>query len=224
MILTTTRNIPAENLPVKSEPWMLAIKGQFGEYKDFRDRFFAKPDTWGFCASDKGLRRAIELDDRMPSLTRACRTYGTANVKNLIGAHVSAAIIAMGEQEKFNPFDAQNAAALIVECKRWRHLKFSTVLGFFHALTTAEYKIYGSVTPRKILEVYQQYCERAHEREHEERCRIEKEREEAERAAYEAKCRPWEERAAELGLPPGTSLADWIHMGIAEDEQKGGGK
>ena len=155
------------------------------------------------------------VENNLPTFARIVATYGEEGVAALVGTHITDAILRMGEDRDVDPYDVQFIAEAICESDRFKTLKFTTVLGFFHLLKCGEFDIYGKVTPRKILEAFRKYAIDAQAKEnriaYEKACREEEEA--RERAAAEAIS--WEEFAAKNNLPD-KSMLEWIQRGWRE--------
>lgn len=209
-------HLPAPRIPT----WYGAIVKRFGNAASFISSFKARPEVQEHCALH--MRKAIEMEDSMPSLGRAVAVYGRDVVSSHLSTHLTAALITMGETkaEKIDQYTVRSVGRSMAATRQWPHLRYSTIIGFFHSLTCGEYKIYGDVTPRKIMECFNEYCENANDREGAIRLEIEREKAERERREHDARCISWEERRSRLGLPEGTTLVDWVLMGVEEERKK----
>lgn len=191
------------------EPWALAIRETYGNLPAFAARF--TPKVQKYCA--RNMVKAVE--ENLPTFSRIVATYGEEGVAALVATHITDAILRMGEDRDVDPYDVQFIAEAICESDRFKTLRFTTILGFFHLLKCGEFDIYGKVTPRKILEAFRKYAIDAQAKEnriaYEKTCR--EEAEARERAAAEAIS--WEEFAARNNLPD-KSMTEWIQRGWRE--------
>ena len=176
------------------EPWALAIREQYGNLPAFASRF--TPKVQKYCAQN--MVKAVE--NNLPSFGRIVSTYGEEGIAAIVATHITDAILRMGEDRDVDPYDVQFIASAICESDRFKTLRFTTVLGFFHLLKCGEFDIYGKVTPRKILEAARKYAIDAQAKEN--------------RIAYEKECRKadeerdrWAREAREQTEP--NPLTDW---------------
>lgn len=186
------------------QPWALAIREQYGALPAFAARF--TPKVQKYCAQN--MVKAVEED--LPTFGRIVSTYGEEGVAAIVATHITDAILRMGEDRDVDSYDVQFIAGAICESERFKTLRFTTVLGFFHLLKCGEFDIYGKVTPRKVLEAARKYAIDAQAQEnriaYEKDCR--EADEERDRWAREAReqtgpnpLKDWEAYAAERGLP-----------------------
>lgn len=185
------------------QPWALAIREQYGALPAFAARF--TPKVQKYCAQN--MVKAVE--NNLPTFGRIVSTYGEEGIGAIVATHMTDAILRMGEDRDVDPYDVQFIASAICESERFKTLRFTTVLGFFHLLKCGEFDIYGKVTPRKILEAFRKYAITAQAKEN--RIAYEKDcREyEAKRKREAAEAISWQEYAAGKGIPD-ASLMDFI--------------
>lgn len=192
---------------ISQEPWALAIREQYGNLPAFAARF--TPKVQKYCAQN--MVKAVEND--LPSFGRIVSTYGEEGVAAIVATHITDAILRMGEDRDVDPYDVQFIASAICESSRFKTLRFTTVLGFFHLLKCGEFDIYGKVTPRKVLEAARKYAVDAQAQEN--RIAYEKDCREAaaerERAAAEAIS--WEDYAKKNGIPDADFASYMIRTG-----------
>lgn len=194
-------NSRQSNLPTKQPEWALAIKSHYGEFDKFSVKF--SPKIQRYCATN--LRRAIEQG--VPSFARIITTYGKERIVELISIHVLEMIVSIGEDKDADRHDARFIAEAICDGERFRHLRFTSVLGFFHLLKCGEFEIYGRVTPRKVLEHFRKYADATRDKEDAIMADIEKQEE---RKELESKHTiSWEQYAASRGIPD-KSLTDYL--------------
>ena len=199
-----------------SEPWAIAIKGQFGEFENFAERF--KPTAIVQHTCYTGIARAVRMGDSMPSLIRAQLTYGRENIIILLETHISRMLVTMGAEGKLDAVSVGLLARTIADSPRLRTLKFSTVLGFFAALQSGEYKLYG-INNYEIMRSFKEYAEKAHEIESAERFRIDDEERKRKESESEGDWQKWEVTRQKLGLPPGTTYVDWVLMDVEKEKK-----
>ena len=172
------------------EPWALAIRKSYGNLPAFATKF--SPAVQKYCAQN--MLKAVEND--LPTFGRIVSTYGEEGVGALVATHMTDAILRMGEDRDVDPHDVQFIAEAICQSDRFKTLRFTTVIGFFHFLKCGEFDIYGKVTPRKILEAFRKYAIEAQAKEN--RIAYEKDCREAEAAREQARAHSvtWEQYAA----------------------------
>ncbi len=130
--------------------------------------FAALSNKWGikhqrycYLNIENALRRKI------PPLVGFMKTYGEKNIRTIIAGHLSDAIVKLGEDSDMDSFDVEFAVQAILDNRRARVLNFSSIIGFFYLLKSGELEIFGKITPRKILEQFNKYIEKAGRREDE---------------------------------------------------------
>lgn len=216
MELTPSRRDTTALTTISQEPWALAIREEYGSLPAFAARF--TPQVQKYCAQN--MVKAVE--NNLPTFGRIVSTYGEEGIGAIVATHMTDAILRMGEDRDVDPYDVQFIASAICESERFKTLRFTTVLGFFHLLKCGEFDIYGKVTPRKILEAFRKYAIEAQAQEnrlaYEKACR-EKEAE-MERDRQEAIS--WEQYAASKGLPD-ASLMDYAIRVIQEGKPDSAG-
>lgn len=216
MELTPSRRGTTALTTTSQEPWAIAIREQYGALPAFGARF--SPKVQKYCAQN--MAKAIE--GNLPTFGRIVAAYGEEGIATLIAAHISDALLRLGEERDADPYDVRFTAGAICQSERFRLLRFTTVLGFFHLLKCGEFDIYGRVTPRRILEAFRKYAIEAQAQEnrlaYEKACR-EKEAE-MERDRQEAIS--WEQYAASKGLPD-ASLMDYAIRVIQEGKPDSAG-
>ena len=143
MQLTTSKT----RLPqLSNEEWAIAIRNRYGTTQDlFRTMSVDREVVYHL-----NLPQAIASDT--PTLVRLAKSYGNDATTALLEVHITSAIIAMGEENDAEPSDI-------------KRLNLASVLSFLARLKCGEFKIYGKVTPRKFMEVFNEYAEVAIERE-----------------------------------------------------------
>ena len=175
-------------------PWALAIREEFGQLPDFALRF--APKAQKYCAQN--MVKAVE--NNLPNFARIIATYGEPGIAGLINTHITDAVIKMGEEGDVDPYDVQFIAEAITGSERFRTLRFTTVLGFFHLLKCGEFDIYGKVTPRKILEAFRKYAVEAQAKENRIAYEMEQRQAEAERREWAKTRVSWQEWATGQGI------------------------
>lgn len=210
MELMPSRRTETALTTTSQEPWALAIRESYGNLPAFATKF--SPAVQKYCAQN--MVKAVEND--LPSFGRIVSTYGEEGVGALVATHMTDAILRMGEDRDVDPYDVQFIAEAICQSDRFRTLRFTTVLGFFHLLKCGEFDIYGKVTPRKILDAFRKYAVEAQAKEN--RIAYEKDCREAAAAREQARANAvsWEQYAASKGLPD-ASLADYAIRVIQEN-------
>lgn len=207
MELTPSRRDTTALTTISQEPWALAIREEYGSLPAFAARF--TPKVQKYCAQN--MVKAVE--NNLPSFGRIVRTYGEEGIGAIVATHMTDAILRMGEDRDVDPYDVQFIASAICESERFKTLRFTTVLGFFHLLKCGEFDIYGKVTPRKILEAFRKYAIEAQAKEnriaYEKDCR----EAEAERERSRANAISWEEFAKSHGIPDGDIASYMIRKG-----------
>lgn len=180
---------------ISQKPWALAIRKQYGELPAFAAKF--TPAVQKYCAAN--IRKAVE--DELPTFGRLVNAYGEAGIAQIINAHMTDAILRMGEDRDVDPYDVQFISEAICQSERFRLLRFPSVFAFFHLLKCGEFDIYGKVTPRKILEAFRKYAIEQQAREnriaYEKECREQRE----ERDRWAAQSSTWEDYARSRGIP-----------------------
>lgn len=213
MELIPSRRQDAALTTTSQQPWALAIREQYGNLPAFASRF--TPKVQKYCAQN--MVKAVEED--LPTFGRIVSTYGEEGVAAIVATHITDAILRMGEDRDVDPYDVQFIAGAICESERFKTLRFTTVLGFFHLLKCGEFDIYGKVTPRKILEAFRKYAIDAQAKEN--RIAYEKDCREhdaaRERAAAEAIT--WEQYAAGKGIPD-ADLMDYLNRQAREAQAR----
>lgn len=209
MELTPSRRDTTALTTISQEPWALAIREEYGSLPAFAARF--TPQVQKYCAQN--MVKAVE--NNLPTFGRIVSTYGEEGIGAIVATHMTDAILRMGEDRDVDPYDVQFIASAICESERFKTLRFTTVLGFFHLLKCGEFDIYGKVTPRKILEAFRKYAITAQAKEnriaYEKACR----EKEAERERDRQEAISWEQYAASKGLPD-ASLMDYAIRVIQE--------
>lgn len=192
----------------------LAVRQQYGSIAQLCQRFDITAQR--YCA--KNVEKAVRTD--MPTFGLIVRTYGEDGVAGLINAHITDAIIRMGEERDIDPYDVDFIARAICESERFRLLTMASILRFFHLLKCGEFDIYGKVTPRKILEAFRKYAVEQKARENRIAYEIEQERKEREREEYRKNAVPWEVYAAQNGIDPTGGLSGYLARRTAQEKAK----
>lgn len=136
------------------EPWAVAIREQYGPIEGFVRRFGI--DQQKYCLENVG--KAVM--NHLPTFGRVAAAYGEKAFSAFINTHLTSVILKMGEERRMDAIDIQSVSEAIIESRHGRTLCFTTVLGFFHALKTGEYDIYGQLTPFKIMEAFRKCCDK----------------------------------------------------------------
>lgn len=216
MELTPSRRDTTALTTISQEPWALAIREEYGSLPAFAARF--TPQVQKYCAQN--MVKAVE--NNLPTFGRIVSTYGEEGIGAIVATHMTDAILRMGEDRDVDPYDVQFIASAICESERFKTLRFTTVLGFFHLLKCGEFDIYGKVTPRKILEAFRKYAIEAQAKEnriaYEKACR----EKEAEMERHRQEAISWKQHAASKGLPD-ASLMDYAIRVIQEGEPNSAG-
>ncbi len=189
------------------QPWAIAIRESYGNLPAFAERF--APKSQKFCA--RNMVKAVEQN--LPTFGRIVATYGEEGIAAVVATHITDAILRMGEDRDVDPYDVQFIAEAIAESERFRTLKFTTVLGFFHLLKCGEFDIYGKVTPRKILEALRKYAIEAQAKENRIYYEMEKERERREAEEHDrlvaSQRNGWEDFKKRNNLDPNLTIAEY---------------
>lgn len=197
-LITTTRTTALTT--TRQPDWALAIKADYGELPDFAAKF--TPAVQKYCAQN--MARAIEKN--LPTFARIVGTYGEEGTAAIIGTHITDAILRMGEERDVDPYDVQFIAGAICESERFKLLRFTTVLGFFHLLKCGEFEIYGKVTPRKILDAFRKYAIEAQAKENRIAYEIDNAAYQRELAESRANSITWEQYAKSRGIKDKTLM------------------
>lgn len=156
MQLTTTR---AKFPQLSNEDWAIAIRQRYGSTQDlFRTMSVDRAITY-----HSNLSQAIASDT--PTLVRLAKSYGNDATTALLEVHITSAILSMGEENDAEPNDVKMIAQAILQNDNIKRLNMASVLSFFARLKCGEFKIYGKITPRKFMEIFNEYAEVAIERE-----------------------------------------------------------
>lgn len=147
------------------------------------------PDRQYYC--DRNLEQAIAKN--APTLALVETTYGEEATITLLYCHVANAIMNLGEESDVITSDLMSVSRAILSTERARTLALASIVAFFHRLSCGEYKIFGRLTPRKILEAFHEYLPKAIERERSAKDMAEKARLEAERNLHEKSAITFEE-------------------------------
>lgn len=174
----------------------LAVRQQYGNVAQLCQRFDITAQR--YCA--KNIEKAVRTG--MPNFGLIVRTYGEDGVAGLINAHITDAIIRMGEERDIDPYDVDFIARAICESERFRSLTMASILRFFHLLKCGEFDIFGKVTPRKILEAFRKYAIEQQAKEYRIAYQIEQERREREMEEHRKNAVPWEVYAEQNGIDP----------------------
>lgn len=207
-------NPRAAAITTTRQPWAVAIRERYGALPDFASKF--SPRAQKYCAQN--MVKAVRM--RFPSFGRIVITYGEAGIAALVATHITDAILRMGEDRDVDSYDVQFIAEAICQSERFRSLRFTTILGFFHLLKCGEFDIYGKVTPHKVLEALRKYADEAEAKENRILIELEleqkrrQEAEEAERIAREGN--GWEAFKRQNGLDPNMSIAEY-YLSIQEE-------
>lgn len=156
MQLTTSR----PRLPqLSNEEWAKTIRKRYGSTQElFRTMSVDRAMTY-----HTNLPQAIASDT--PTLVRLHKSYGDDVTTALLEVHITSAIISSGEENDAEPSDVKLIAQAILQNSNIKRLNMASILSFFVRFKCGEFKIYGKVTPRKIMEVMNEYAEVAIERE-----------------------------------------------------------
>lgn len=156
MQLTTSKT----RLPqLSNEEWAIAIRQRYGATQDL----YRTMGVDRAVVYHNNLPQAIASNT--PTLVRLLKSYGRDVLKPLLEVHITSAIISMGEENDAEPSDIRFIADAILQNENIKRLNMASVLSFFARLKCGEFKIYGKVTPRKFMEVANEYAEVAIERE-----------------------------------------------------------
>jgi hypothetical protein len=195
--------------------WATAIRERYGAIESFARTFGPDNRVQKYCAE----QTARAVAEKMPSFVRILRTYGEEPITQLLAAHLTDAVLRLGEDRDVDTADIRFTAEAMTAGPTGRKLTWASIVGFFFRLKCGEFEIYGKVTPRKILEAFRRYAGEQLAREHrlayeqEQRERTEREkREEADpkgRTAYA-------ELLRQRGLPDDTSVSDFLFLLMQE--------
>jgi hypothetical protein len=156
MQLTTSKT----RLPqLSNADWAIAIRNRYGTTQDL----FRTMSVDREVAYHLNLPQAIASDT--PTLVRLTKSYGNDVTTALLEVHITSAIISMGEENDAEPSDVKMIAQAILQNDNIKRLNMASVLSFFARLKCGEFKIYGKITPRKFMEIFNEYAEVAIERE-----------------------------------------------------------
>lgn len=156
MQLTTNR----PRLPqLSNEQWAVDIRKRYGSKQElFRTMSVDRAMTY-----HKNLPQAIASDT--PTLVRLHKSYGDNVTTALLEIHITSAIISSGEENDAEPSDVKLIAQAILQNSNTKRLNMASILSFFVRFKCGEFKIYGKITPRRFMEVFNEYAEVAIERE-----------------------------------------------------------
>lgn len=208
MELIPSNREPTAVAIVSQEPWAIAIRRDYGDLKSFSLRFRPEAKIQKHCANNVGKA----ISSGLPSFARVVKTYGEDGITQLLAAHLTEAILRLGEDRDVDPADIQFTAEAMVSTDRGKTLNWASIVGFFFKLKCGEFDLWGKVTPRRILEAYRKWTidQAATE------ARIYYELEHAKKRADEAEAARQPSGAVALasfmeaqGLPPDTSIAAW---------------
>lgn len=157
MQLTTSKKRLLPQL--SNEKWAVDIRKRYGSTQEL----FRTMSVDRAIVYHSNLALAIASDT--PNLVRLAKSYGDDVVSALLEVHITSAIISMGEENDAEPNDVKCIAQGMLHNDTIRMLNMASILSFFARLKCGEFKIYGKVTPRKIMEVMNEYAEVAIERE-----------------------------------------------------------
>ncbi|MEG1540258.1 MAG: hypothetical protein RR383_09970 [Muribaculaceae bacterium] len=164
---------------VANESWAIAIKNRFGDAQSLLMKL--NPDVQGYCSDRLEM---LCTDDTIPTLVRLSLAYSPKVADALLNVHLTEALISMGEQS-IDANEIKLIARTIRADERLRTLNIAMVLHFFKRLKSGQYKIFGAVTPRKVLEAMQSFYNEAIELQRRFSIEHEKAERKAEREAYE---------------------------------------
>lgn len=194
----------------------LAVRQQYGNVAQLCQRFDITAQR--YCA--KNIEKAVRTG--MPTFGLIVRTYGEDGVAGLINAHITDAIIRMGEERDVDPYDVDFIARAICESERFSLLTMASILRFFHLLKCGEFDIYGKITPRKILEAFRKYAAEQKEKENRIAYQIEQERREREREERRKNAIPWEVYAERNGIDPTGGFMAHIARKVTKETSESG--
>lgn len=144
---------------LSNEEWAIAIRQRYGATQDL----YRTMGVDRAVVYHNNLPQAIASNT--PTLVRLLKSYGRDVLKPLLEVHITSAIISMGEENDAEPSDVRFIADAILQNENIKRLNMASVLSFFARLKCGEFKIYGKVSPRKFMEVANEYAEAAIERE-----------------------------------------------------------
>jgi hypothetical protein len=156
MQLTTSKTRLSQ---LSNEDWAIAIRERYGATQDL----FRTMGVDRAMVYHNNLSQAIASNT--PTLVRLLKSYGADVLKPLLEVHITSAIISSGEENDAEPSDVRMIAQAILENSNIKRLNMASILSFFVRFKCGEFKIYGKVTPRKFMEVMNEYAEVAIERE-----------------------------------------------------------
>lgn len=180
-----------------TDPRCIAIANKHGNAVAFAQRWGVDKQTKCLLAIATSTTAADMTNN--PPVVLAIKTYGDAVVLALLVQHLSDAILFMGETRAVDAATINATAALMLSNARLRVLSLASLLGFFARFKGGEFKIYGEITPRKIMEAAQDYATEAIAAENALRQRAEKEAAEAERRRHAAEAIPAREFLKDCG-------------------------
>ena len=155
LISNNRRHLPT----LSNESWAIETRNRYKSTQDLYRTFSADRVS----VYSQNYQQAIASG--VPTLVRLTKSYGEDVVAPLLEVHITSAIIAMGEESDVEPTDIKFVAQAICQSENLRTLNMASVMTFFHKLKCGEFKIFGKVTPRKIMEAMQDYVEIAKEKE-----------------------------------------------------------
>lgn len=182
----------------RSESWAVAIRERYGDSQNFLKEF--NPGLQEFYADDI---EHICREESIPILVRISKAYGDKTAEAFLEAQITDAAVFMGEpmenvEEKIK--EIKLLARTIRTDENLRTLNLALIMLFFKRLKSGHYKIYGAITPRKVLEVMQIFYAEAKELQKHYRDIAEKEQRDRERAEHEKTAITLEQYAQNKGV------------------------
>lgn len=191
--LTLTHS-PKRMKLAQSESWAVAIKERYGNSQDFLITF--NPDIQEYCSEN--IER-ICTEGKVPTLVRLSRAYDNRTAEALLVTHLTDAVLNISEQS-IDENEIKLIARTIRADENLRTLNIAMIMIFFKRLKSGHYKIYGAITPRKIMETMQVFYTEARELQKHYNDIAEKTQRERERAEYEKNAITFEEYAKIKGI------------------------
>lgn len=179
----------------RAEGWVVELRNR---YQGGLERHFPPknpPETVADVA--EGIRSGC------PTMARMGVAFGPMSVMALLTAHLTRAVIMLGETASMDGELTARAGQLMWMSERARPLNMMSVLRFFPLFMTGEFEIYGTLNVRKVMEAYGKYVKAAAQTE----ARIKDEQDERRRRIEDMgrETVTFEQWAGMRGIPEGTS-------------------
>lgn len=155
----------AEHLPAKASeacrPVPAHLSGLMARYdgpEGFTQSFGAVTRQQTYSDIELAIRRDV------PTLIAAMTVFGSDTVRAVLEVHIlDVAWIINGKDAK--DFEASLTSELMLENRNGRMLTMASVLQFFRKLRCGEIRIYGQLTPHKLVTAFSDYAVETRQRE-----------------------------------------------------------